>query len=753
MKKEHINLLTKALLAFLVLSGVAFSVFGISNKLNEQGLIARIVANILVDQQYSHKKLDDKTSEDFFNEYIKNLDPFKFYFTKEDIKEFSKYKTSLDDMVKDGDVSFAVIATDRLLKRVKEYQAFAKEQLKKGFDFTKNEDFLIKRKDAEFPTASEQKELWRKKLKNDYLNAKLIEKISKENIKKDKLTKEEKDKEAVKKLWKKTPEERILKRISSTINMIKNWEDIDKLELFINSLAHVYDPHSSYMSPKTLEDFDIAMQLSLIGIGAVLTTEDGYTKVVRIIKGGPASKNGKLEAEDRIIAVGQNDDPPEDVVDMPLSDVVQKIRGKKNTKVRLTIIKGKKGLGSVPEEISLIRDKVKLEDKSAQKSIKEINLADKTNKKIGIIELPSFYINFKGAANGEKNYVSASRDVKRILEEFKKENIDGIILDLRNNGGGGLIEAIRLTGLFFDSGPVVQVKGISAPKAKIQYDLDNKTYFKGPLVVIVNKGSASATEILAGALQDYGRAIIVGDGHTHGKGTVQTVLQLNNITKYYGVNFKPGALKLTNAMFYRINGDSTQIKGVIPDIILPSFYDALKTGERNLEHAIPFGTVPPANYIYSKKYTKYIPQLKNKSEERRKKNKKFTLLKSNIDSLKTLNERKMISLNMDKRWKEYKKEKEILDKEVKTFEDNSDKTKDEDKEDIILDESIHIMSDLLTDIKNGSKKDDTLKNIKQSKKPELNPKAVKQLLNSKALKQELNPKALKQELNPKAESK
>jgi len=700
MNKRLLNSYSKFLVSLLVIAGVALSLYGLAGT-EKLGIVARITANILADQQYSHKKLDDKISEDFFDDYIKNLDPFKFYFTKEDMNDFSKYRDSLDDMIKKGDISFAFLATDRLLKRVKEYKEFAKKELEKGFDFTAKEEFMLNRKDAEHPTVEEQKDLWRKKLKNDYLSALMLKKISAEEKKekKDKLSEEEKKKEEVKELWKKTPEERILKRLDSTVKLIENWKKMDKLEMFINALAHVYDPHSSYMSPKTVAEFDIAMKLSLVGIGAVLTSEDGYIKVIRIIKGGPAGKDGRLEPEDRIIAVAQGDAPPEDVIDMPLSDVVQRIRGQKNTIVKLIVIKGKKGLGSIPVEIPLKRDLVKLEDKAASQKIREIKLSDGSVKKVGIIELSSFYINFSGLNNGKKDYKSSSRDVKKILEDFATKKVDGVILDLRTNGGGGLIEAIRLTGLFFDSGPVVQVKGINAPRAKIEYDLDNKTYFNGPLIVMVDKGSASATEILAGALQDYGRAIIVGDEHTHGKGTVQTVMDLDSITKYYGIDFKPGKLKLTNAMFYRINGDSTQIKGVVSDIVFPSYFDALKTGEKNLEHALPFATVPPANYIYSKKYTRFIPELKSKSEIRRKNSKKFEQLKFNIKQLKEINDRKMVTLNREERWAEYKKEKELLDKEAAVFRDGDENSKKKKKkEDIILDETVNIMKDLLQDV-------------------------------------------------------
>lgn len=688
-RKLRQQLLVRSLMVFLL--GFFFVLQAADNDDNI-GIIARITANILADQQYRHRPIDDSISKDLFKEYLKFLDPAKMYFTQEDIAEFEKYTTRLDDDLLKGNIEFAFVAYDRLLKRMEEYKKFADQALDKGFDFTKDEEFAYDRKDAEYPKASEQPDLWRKRLKNDFLTLKLMEKVAVEESTKAKKDKD-KDKEKVTKLWRKTPKERLKKRIESSITILKQRKPVDRLEFYLSSLANIYDPHSAYMSPTTVEDFNIQMKLSLVGIGAVLTTDDGYTKIVSIIKGGPASKDGRLEADDRIIAVAQGDEEPVDIVDMPLKDVVQMIRGEKGTTVHLTVLKGKKGLQSVPEEINIVRDVVKLEDKSAQKEIREVKLPDGKKAKIGIIELSSFYTDFSGASRGQLDFKSSTRDVKRILEEFHQEKVDGVVLDLRRNGGGGLREAILLTGLFFDSGPVVQIK--SGNKVTPEYDPDNKTYYDGPLIVMINKLSASATEILAGAIQDYGRGVIVGDQHSHGKGTVQTIMELDGIVKYYGVKFPAGALKLTNAKFYRINGDSTQLRGVTPDIIFPNFTDPMEIGEKYLDNALPWDSVPPVKYNYSVKLGEIIPELRKKSEERRKNNDRFTLLKKNIKLFEDMRKKKTVSLNEKKRWDNYQKEKEAIDKETALMTEKSDDNKEKKNEDIYLDETLNIITDLI----------------------------------------------------------
>ena len=653
------------LFSFLLL--VTLSICSIFNSVADDnydlniGVIARVTAHILADQQYRHRNIDNTVSVDLFNEYIKTLDPAKLYFTTEDIEEFSKHEKDLDDQLQRGDIAFAFLIYDRLVKRMKEYQQFANAALDKGFDFTIDEEFNYNRKKAKRPTGKEQKELWRKRLKNDYLTLLLMDEVIKEEA--NKRSEKEKKKDEMTKLWQKKPAERIKKRIASSVKVLESRKEIDKLEFYLNSLCHVFDPHSSYMPPKTLEDFNISMSLSLVGIGATLTLDDGYTKIVNLIEGGPASKGGELAAEDRIVAVAQGDGEPVDIINMPLGDVVQLIRGKKGTVVNLSVLKGKNGLHGVPEKITIVRDVVKISDKSAKKEIKNISLPDGKKLKVGVIELPSFYIDFDGANSGKKNYKSSTRDVKAILESFTKEKVDGVILDLRRNGGGGLGEAVRLTGLFFDKGAVVQIKGVKQSSTSVKYDRDNKTYFDGPLIVMIDQLSASATEILAAAIQDYGRGIIVGGQHTHGKGTVQTIMNLNAIVKYYGVKKPSGALKLTNAKFYRINGDSTQIRGVTPDIIFPNYTDPMEIGEKYLDNALPWDSVDPVNYEKSDKLVAVLPMLRTKSEKRRSDSEKFIQLKKDIKKFDDIRKKKKVSLNKKTRWGEYKKEKALLEKE------------------------------------------------------------------------------------------
>ena len=663
-----------------------------TNPVSDLSIISRVTANILSSKQFRKHPLDDELSKQLLQEYLDMLDPNRMYFTKEDVEEFKQYETDLDDELLSGDISVAFKIYDRLIERLEEYQAFAHDSLKKGFDFTKDESFVYDRKKAERPTRAEQKELWRKRLKYDLLAFKLIDRAAKEEVAKDK---KEEEKQKVAKLWEKSPEERLLKRIDNLVKSIKGKRDVDRLQFFLASLAQIYDPHSLYMAPKAAANFDIAMKNSLVGIGAVLTTDDGYTKISSIIKGGPADKEGHLEAEDRIVAVAQGDNEPVDIVDMPLDDVVQLIRGKKGTVVNLYVLKGNKGLHGVPEVISITRDKVELKNQDAQGDIIEVTVNGE-KKKIGVIDLPSFYIDFRGAAERKPDYKSCARDVKNILEDFRKKGVDGVIMDLRNNGGGSLSEAIKLTGLFIPKGPIVQVKGPDVDTPQVQSDYDGKSYYSGPLMVLTSKYSASAAEIFAAAIQDYGRGIIVGDAHTHGKGTVQTVLNLNDLLKHWGLKSDPGTLKITIAKFYRINGESTQMKGVEPDIEIASLTDPMKIGEKYLDHALKWDTITPAHYTHTD-LGKTIEALKKASVERRAADPKFKERKEMIARYKETLDRKENSLNEEKRWKEYLEDKKIFDRQAALMKKESDDdAKDKKREnDLTFQEGLNIMKDWL----------------------------------------------------------
>ncbi|NOY74794.1 MAG: tail-specific protease [Kiritimatiellaeota bacterium] len=672
---------------------------GAANELSpdEMGTIARISSNIIANKQFRKHPLDDEISEQLFTEYFDALDPGKYYLTKEDVAEFADNNRSLDDQLKLGDIRFAFAVYDRLVKRMKQYRDFVRKAIDgKTLDFTKNETFRFDRKKAERPTDAQLPELWRKKLKNDLLSLKILDRSMKMEKPK---TKKEREQNKITRLWMKRPEERIKKRIDTYLNFLQKKRGIDRLEFYLNSLARIYDPHSAYMAPKSAEDFDISMRLSLVGIGAVLTTEDGYTKIVSIIKGGPANKDGRLASQDRIVAVAQEGKEPADIIDMPLGDVVQLIRGRKDTKVTLYVIKGNKGIQGVPTLITITRDKVKLKEQEAKGTIKTINAAGK-KRKIGVIDLPSFYIDFKAAYEGKPDYKSVTRDVKKILERFNKEKVDGVIIDLRKNGGGSLSEAISLTGLFFSAGPVVQIQKASGGVPEIGSDYDQKSYYSGPLVLLVSRQSASAAEIFAAAIQDYGRGIIVGDEHTHGKGTVQTMFDLDNVMKYYGVKSKSGELKITVSKFYRINGGSTQMKGVTADIPFRDITDVMELGEKHLKHALPWDAISPANYAKQKDFSQCIKHLRLKSEQRRTGNPKFKRLDLMIERFKKSRGQKTISLNEEKRWRKYLDEKKMYEQQNRLLgldEKNSGKKTKNDESDLFMGETMNIMLDLLNE--------------------------------------------------------
>jgi carboxyl-terminal processing protease len=494
-----------------------------------------------------------------------------------------------------------------------------------------------------------------------------------------------------------------MKRINNNLKYLKENAAIDVLELYLTALANIYDPHSGYMSPRTVDDFNIQMRLSLVGIGATLTMEDGYTKIINIVPGGPADLDGRLKPEDRIVAVAQEDGETVDVIDMPLSKVVNMIRGKKDTTVKLTVMKGDKGIHAIPEIIAIRRNTVKLIDQEAKGEIRKAKMEDGTEKKIGVLTLPSFYFDFEGASKGKEDFKNSTNDVKKILTDFNKEKIDGLLLDLRSNGGGSLFEAISLTGLFIKRGPVVQVRNQNG-SVEVKNDPDRNICYDGPMVVLVNRLSASAAEIFAGAIQDYGRGIIIGDSHTHGKGTVQTIFDLDTFLRHYGNKSPSGSVKITTAKFYRINGESTQNKGIRPDIIFPSFTDAMEIGEEYLEHSLPWDTINPVKYEAFSDTSKSIPVLNEKSKKRRLSENEFKILSTNIERFRKMRENKTITLNEEKRWDLYKEEKKISEQqyslmklEEPPLDENAsgkDKSKKSEK-DIFLEESSKILRDYI----------------------------------------------------------
>ncbi len=650
--------------------------------------ITRVTVRLMLKQHYMNKKLDDKFSEMLFKEYFERLDPNHYYFLQEDLDNYIKNKTLLDDYLAIGNLEFAFSVYNLYLKRIRDRVEFVKKAVNESFDFDTDEKIIIDR--TELPWAEDVGELndiWRKRIKNHLLvNKFLID--SKED------KGEEKNNFETKPL---TSEERVVKKYTQYYSYFSENDNADVMEYFLSAVLYIFDPHSSYLNWRSLEDFNIAMKLSLQGIGATLKYVDGYTEVVNLIAGGPAERDGRLQPGDRIIAVAQGSESPIDVVDMPLNKVVRKIRGTKDTEVRLTVIKS---LHGAPSVINLIRDKVKLKDQEAKGRVEKFKVDNKLTLNLGVIDIPSFYADFEGLKNRKKDAKSTSSDVKKIIDGMiKNDNIDGVLIDLRSNGGGSLEEAINLTGLFIPEGPVVQVR--SRQGVKVRGDNDDGFSYDLPLVVLVNKSSASASEIFSGAIQDYDRGIVVGDINTHGKGTVQTILKLNRIKMLK--DKKSGAMKYTMAKFYRVTGASTQKKGVTPSIIFPSFLDHMEIGESHLKHVMPWDEIKPLPVEKEINISNYIDRIKKNATTRLEKNKKFQELRNDIEKYGIRKKEKSISLNKDKRlamkkedeyWAE--RSKSILGKRNKDKKGKKNKNKDKtDKTDIYLKQTLFILADLI----------------------------------------------------------
>jgi len=586
----------------------------------------KMVNSMLKHYHYKKFKLDDAFSEKILDQYIKEFDPSRIYFTQKDINAFKKHSHDIDDYILKGDTDAGVKMFKLYQQRVKERSHYAATRIVKPLDLNSNDAYQFDRREA--PWAKDRKALdalWDKRLKNDYINQILADK---------------KPQEAIKSLKKRY------------LNIAKRTSQIKPNELFqtiVNAYAGAIEPHTSYLSPRSSEQFDINMSLSLSGIGAVLRTEDEHTKIISVVPGGPADLTGKISRGDRIIGVGQGKaSAVKDIVGWRLSDVVNIIRGKKGSTVVLSILPHETGLSGKPETVSIVRDKIKLEHQAASKRIIEIKKENGKTAKVGVIKLPSFYIDFKARNRGDKDYAGTTRDVKKLLLELNKQGIDELIIDLRGNGGGSLSEVVTLTGLFIPTGPVVQIND-SSGHTDIYKDEDSSVIFNGPMAVMIDKGSASASEIFAGAIQDYGRGIIIGET-TFGKGTVQTVLPLNSYTRKHFD--KPlGQLKVTTAQFFRINGESTQHKGVIPDISwnLPAIDADL--GERAYKNALPWRKIQEAPHKRFKQAFSQgaIKQAKEKANRRQKKAPKYVATVNRLRLLVDAGNEKSVSLNLAKR--------------------------------------------------------------------------------------------------------
>jgi carboxyl-terminal processing protease len=588
-------------------------------------LITHMVCEFLKHGHLNQPEIGDDVSRRLFKHFLKGLDPSKLYFLQSDVEEFKKNETDLDDQLLADDLSFAYKVYERFVKRVEERQKLVGDLINAKHDFEVKESLDTDYDAQDYPrTEDEVHERWRKRIKFELLMQRVGEKPLPED-------------EAKKK---------VLNRYQSLLKRWKQVDNADLLEIYLTDLTTSIDPHSTYMSPTTLDDFEIAMRLNLDGIGAVLRSENGETVVVEVVPGGAAGKDGRLKPNDKIVAVAQGDGKFVDALDMKLQDVVKMIRGKRETKVELKVVP----VGKIePIIIELTRQKIELKSQEARGDIVEQGKkADGKPYLVGVIDLPSFYADGKATK-------SATEDVRKILKDFESKNVDGVVLDLRHNGGGLLTEAVSLTGLFFDQGPVVQVKG-SVGGVKHRDDPEKGTVYAGPLMVLTSRFSASASEILAGALQDYGRALVVGDTSTYGKGTVQTVIDLGD--QFGGVPpAKLGALKLTIQQFYRVNGDSTQARGVLSDVVLPTLTEHLGGGEKDQDYALAFDKVKPIDH---ENLSLVAPELKTllqkRSAERVKASDDFTKLAKDIESFKERKARKKVSLNEKELREQLKKE-------------------------------------------------------------------------------------------------
>jgi len=574
------------------------------------------VVELLKRHHYSKPPLDDARSVIIYDSYIKLLDPARSYFTAADVAEFDKWKTQFDDFLKSGNLEPGFTIYKRYLDRVKQRLDFALAELNKGvdkIDFTTKETLLIDRKDAPWmKNQAELDDLWRKRVKDEVLRQKIAGKEPKQI------------------------QETLTKRYKNQLARLDQTRAEDIFQAYINTFAQSYDPHTNYLSPDNAENFDINMSLSLEGIGAVLQSDNDQVKIVRLVPAGPAAKTKQVAPADKIIGVAQGNKEMVDVVGWRLDEVVKLIRGPKGSVVRLEVIPASNAPSDQTSKIvSITREAVKLEEQAAKKSVLKLK-QDGRDYKLGIIEIPAFYLDFKAYRAGDPEYKSTTRDVKKLLTELQKEKVDGVVIDLRNNGGGSLQEATELTSLFIEKGPTVLVRN-SDGRVDVLEDENPGAFYKGPLALLVNRLSASASEIFAGAMQDYHRALIIG-GQTFGKGTVQTIQPLNH-----------GELKLTLAKFYRVSGQSTQHQGVLPDIDYPSIIDTKEIGESALPEAMPWDTIRPVVKPAADPFRPFLAQLKAQHEARSDKDAEFTYIRDRLALTQKLMNEKTVSLNEQER--------------------------------------------------------------------------------------------------------
>jgi len=582
-------------------------------------------SRVLARYHYKAMPLDDALSEKIFDRYFKSLDSEKLYFVQADIDRFAPMRAKLDDAINNENLTLPFDVYNLYTQRFAERMAYARSLLKGKLDFTSDETVQLDREKAEWAkTDDEVKDLWRKRVKNDWLRLKLAGKDDK------------------------SIRETLDKRYENYVTRIRKLNNEDVFQMFMNAYAMSIEPHTNYLGPRSAENFDISMRLSLEGIGAVLQSRDDYTVIREIVPGSPAAMSGKLKVGDRVLGVGQGTSGPiTEVLGWRIDDVVALIRGDKDSTVRLDVLPVDAGTDGKHVTIAMVRKKISMEEQSAKKSIIEVK-DNGVKRRIGVISLPTFYQDFEARRKGDKDFKSATRDVARILGELKKDKVDNVLIDLRNNGGGSLTEAVELTGLFIDKGPVVQQRTADG-KIDVESDTNPGLAWDGPVGVLINRGSASASEIFAAAIQDYGRGLIIGEP-SFGKGTVQTMLALDRFAPSDKVHY--GELKMTIAQFFRINGGTTQLRGVTPDIKLPVTADTDNFGESSYDNALPWTSIKAANYVPAGDLKELFAPLQKRHDARVAKDKDFQYLEEDIAEATKLRKDNVISLNETVRRKE-----------------------------------------------------------------------------------------------------
>ena len=643
---------------------------------NYYGNIAKRLGDMLPRYHVLQQPMNDETSRRAWTNLVTFYDFDHSVFLKSDLDRLAEHETTIDDELRRADPTFGFTVYTLYVVRLHERVDFATNLLTRGgWEFNSNETYRIRRKDAPWPaTRADAEEHWRKRIKNEVLVARVNHDLDKSTNALDVATD-------------------LIKKYRQYVTVLTEPDEEAVLQHYLSAVCRAYDPHTDYMSPASKEDFDMEMNLSLCGVGAVLSMDDGALKIVEIMPGGPIDVDGRIKEGDKIIGVQQGDGEMEDVMWQPMKKSIKKIRGPKGTRVTLQIVPRSDPSGATKKLIELVRDEIKLEDQAATGHVERVTFEGVT-RKLGYVYLPGFYGTMDKKPT-DPGFRSCSLDVAKYLADFNAEGVQGLVLDLRGDGGGSLREAVMLSALFVQSGPVVQIRDLRSVGC-LPIPPGNPIAFRKPMVVLTDRASASASEIVAGHLKDTGRALVLGDNRTHGKGTVQTVMGMGP-DKY-------GSMKITTARFYRIDGRSTQVEGVEADVHLPSLLDSLDIGEDKLTYALPFSRIQPADYRLSWNMHKYVNQLRARSYDRTRNDERFVRHVANVNGMKEISDREEVSLEYAARKAQMAKDRELreLDDEEKEDDDGEDAAKkrrrkrnEPKKDDVVLDEAYKVLSDLI----------------------------------------------------------